>query len=215
MLTPKNRVLILGCGVGGLVAAGELAKRVRKQAAITVIERKQVFEFPPSFPWVMMGWRQPKQVQRNVSFLSKRGVKIVNDTVKSIDTRKRRVATAASILEYDYLVVALGAEYGPEMIPGFVEYAHHIYDLDSAVKFRDASQSFQGGNVLVGVSRTPFKCPTAPYEVALLLEEYYRREKKNVKIQFFTPEKQPVPTDRKSTRLNSSHIQKSRMPSSA
>ena len=186
-------MLILGCGLGGLVAAGELAREAGQQAAITVIERKQVFEFPPSFPWVMMGWRQPKQVQRNVSFLSRRGVKIVNDTVKSIDTRKRRVATAASILEYDYLVVALGAEYGPEMVPGFVEHAHHIYDLDSAVKFRDASQTFQGGNVLVGVSRTPYKCPTAPYEAALLLEEYYRREKKNVKIQFFTPEKQPVP----------------------
>jgi sulfide:quinone oxidoreductase len=193
-LSTKNNVVILGCGVGGLVAAGELARKTRRQASITLIERKQTVHFPPSFPWVMMGWRQPKQVQRNFSFLSKKGIKLVKDTVKSIDTRKKRVGTEASSLEYDHLVVALGAEYAPESIPGFIEHAHHIYDLESAVKFREAVQNFQGGNVLIGVSKTPFKCPTAPYEAALLLEEQFRREKKNFKIQFFTPEKQPVPT---------------------
>jgi sulfide:quinone oxidoreductase len=192
-LTTKNNVLILGCGIGGLVVAGELAKKARKEASITVVERKETVQFPPSFPWIMMGWRQPKQVQRNLSFLAKKGVKMVNGTVKSIDARKKRVSVDSSTLDYDYLVVALGAEYAPDSIPGFVENAHHIYDLDSAVKFKDAAQNFQGGNILVGVSKTPFKCPTAPYEVALLLEEYYRKERKNVKMRFFTPEKQPVP----------------------
>ena len=192
-MTTKNRVLILGCGIGGTIVAGELAKKARKQASITVVERKQAVQFPPSFPWVMMGWRQPRQVQRNLSFLSRKGVKVVGGSVRSIDARKKRVHVDSSTLEYDYLVVALGAEYAPESIPGFAEFAYHIYDLDSAVKFGDAARNFQGGNVLVGVSKTPFKCPTAPYEVALLLEEYYRKEGRNAKVQFFTPEKQPVP----------------------
>jgi sulfide:quinone oxidoreductase len=192
-LTTKNNVLILGCGIGGSVVVGELAKRARKQASITVVERKETVQFPPSFPWVMMGWRQPRQVQRKLSVLSKKGVKIVNGTLKSIDARKKRVHVDSSTLDYDYLVVALGAEYAPESIPGFAEYAHHIYDLDSAVKFGDAARNFQGGTVLVGVSKTPFKCPTAPYEAALLLEELYRKEKKSARIRFFTPEKQPVP----------------------
>ncbi len=186
-------MLILGCGIGGTIVAGELAKKARKQASITVVERKQAVQFPPSFPWVMMGWRQPRQVQRNLSFLSRKGVKVVNGSVRSIDARKKRVQVDSSTLNYDYLVVALGAEYAPESIPGFAEYAHHIYDLDSAVKFGDAARNFQGGTVLVGVSKTPFKCPTAPYEAALLLEEFYRREGRNARIRFFTPEKQPVP----------------------
>ena len=186
-------MLVLGCGIGGTIVAGELAKKARRQASITVVERKQVVQFPPSFPWVMMGWRQPKQVQRSLSFLSKKGVKVVAGSVRSIDARKKRVHVDSSTLDYDYLVVALGAEYAPESIPGFAEYAHHIYDLDSAVKFGEAARNFQGGNVLVGVSKTPFKCPTAPYEAALLLEEFYRNEGRNAKVRFFTPEKQPVP----------------------
>ncbi len=192
-MTTKNRVLILGCGIGGSIVAGELAKKARKQASITVVERKPVVQFLPSFPWVMMGWRKPRQVQRSLSFLSRKGVKVVSGSVRSIDARKKRVHVDSSTLEYDYLVVALGAEYAPESIPGFAEYAHHIYDLDSAVKFGDAARNFQGGNVLVGVSRTPFKCPTAPYEAALLLEEFYRKEGRNARVRFFTPEKQPVP----------------------
>ena len=192
-MTPKNNVLILGCGVGGLTVAGELAQKARKQASITVVERKTSFQFPPSFPWVMMGWRQPRQVQRNLSSLARKRIKIIHENVRTIDTKAKRVETDTATLNYDYLVLALGAEYAPEQIPGFTEYAHHIYDLDSAVKFRDAVQNFQGGNIAIGVSKTPFKCPTAPYEVALLLEEHFRKEKKKSSIRFFTPEGQPVP----------------------
>ncbi len=175
------------------MVAGELARKARREASITVLERKKNFQFPPSFPWVMMGWRQPKQVQRKLTSLARKGIKIINENVRSIDPKTKRVGTDTSTLNYDYLVVALGAEYAPEQILGFNEYSHHIYDLDSAVKFRDAVRSFPGGKMVVGVSRTPFKCPTAPYEVALLLEEHFRKEGKKSTIQFFTPEAQPVP----------------------
>ncbi len=142
----------------------------------------------------MMGWRQPKQVQRNLSSFKRKRIKIIHENVRTIDTKAKRVETDAATLNYDYLVLALGAEYAPEQIAGFAEYAHHIYDLDSAVKFRDAVQIFQGGSIAIGVSKTPFKCPTAPYEVAFLLEEHFRREKKKSSIRFFTPEGQPVPS---------------------
>ena len=186
-------MLILGCGVGGLVVASELAKRTRKKASITVVDRKSTFQFPPSYPWVMMGWRQPKQVQRSLSPLARKGIKIIQENVKSINTKAKKVETETSALNYDHLVVALGAEYALERVPGFNEYAHHIYDLDSAVKFRDAVQKFPGGNIVLGVAGTPFKCPSAPYEAALLLEEHFRREGKTSTIQFFTPEAHPVP----------------------
>ncbi len=188
-----NHVVILGCGVGGLVVASSLAKQAKKAASITVIERKAQFHFPPSFPWLMMGWREPRQVQRDLKPLEKRGVKVINESVTGIDVSKKRVKAGSSELPYDHLVVALGAEYAPETIPGFEEYAHHIYDLEHAVKFRDAVENFKGGTLAVGVSRTPFKCPAAPYEAALLLEDHFRKTGKNVNIEFFTPEPNPVP----------------------
>ncbi len=55
-------VVILGGGVGGLVAANLLRDKLIDQADITLIERKKVFEFPPSYPWVMLGQRRPEEV---------------------------------------------------------------------------------------------------------------------------------------------------------
>ncbi len=157
------------------------------------MERKAQFQFPPSFPWLMMGRREPKQVQRDLTPLAKKGIKIINDTVTSIDVPKKRVKTGASEITYDHLVVALGAEYAPEEVPGFDQYAHHPYDLEHTVKLRDAVETFPGGRFAVGVSRTPFKCPTAPYEAALLLEDHYRKSGKKVSMEFFTPEPYPTP----------------------
>ncbi|MEK6919455.1 MAG: FAD/NAD(P)-binding oxidoreductase, partial [Thermoproteota archaeon] len=189
-----NSVLILGCGVGGLVAANTLAKQAKRAASITVVERKTSFQFPPSYPWLMMGWRQPKQVQRNLARLSRKRIKVINENVKSIDIAKKRVRTDSSELAYDHLVLALGAEYAPEEVPGFGQHANHIYDLESTLKFRDALQSLpEGGTLAIGISRLPFKCPAAPYEAAFLLEDHFRKRGKKVNIQFFTPEAQPVP----------------------
>ncbi len=189
-----NSVLILGCGVGGLVAANTLAKQAKRAASITVVERKTSFQFPPSYPWLMMGWRQPKQVQRDLARLSRKRIKVINENVKSIDIARKRVRTDSSELAYDHLVLALGAEYAPEEVPGFGQCANHIYDLESTLKFRDALQNFpEGGTLAIGISRLPFKCPAAPYEAAFLLEDHFSKTGKKVNMQFFTPEAQPVP----------------------
>src|SRR5205809_1551764 len=68
-----------------------------------------------------------------------------------------------------------------------------MYSLEGALKLRDAIKNFQGGTVVVGVCRTPYKCPAAPYELSLLMEETMRRARKRVDIQLFTPEPYPVP----------------------
>ena len=186
-------MVILGCGVGGLVVASALAKQVKGFASIIVIERKSKFQFPPSFPWVAMGSREPRQIQRELTGLSRKKIKVINENVTKIDLSAKRVATDSSQIEYDYLVVALGAEYSPEDIPGFGDHAFQFYDLDSSMKLRDALEDFNGNSVSVGVSRTPFKCPAAPYEMSLLLEDRFRRERKKVQVQIFTPEAHPVP----------------------
>ncbi len=192
---PKGKnVLILGCGLGGLAAASTLARQAKGAVSITVVERKTSFHLPAVFPWVMMGWRTPKQVQRDLARLSRKKVKVINDNVKSIDLSNKRVKTNSSTLTYDHLIVALGAEYSPDDIPGYSEHAHHIYDLDSAVKFRDALQTLpEAGTIAIGVSRLPFKCPAAPYEAAFLLEDHFRKNRRKVNFQFFTPEGSPLP----------------------
>ncbi len=187
-------VLILGGGVGGVELSNALSKKAKHRAEITVIDRKSKFEFAPSFSWLMVGTRRPEQIQRDLTQITKRGIAFVQDEVTQISPSDHMVKTKASSFEYDYLVVALGAEYDYQTIPG-LQRAHHIYDLESAVRLRDELEKFNGGRIAIGVARTPFKCPAAPYEAALLIDHQLRKRgiRDKTSITFFTPEGQPLP----------------------
>jgi sulfide:quinone oxidoreductase len=189
-------VVILGGGVGGLVAANLLRDKLSDQADITLIERKKVFEFPPSYPWVMLGQRRPDQAQRPLSSLSRKGIRVVTGEVSNIDLENHQVAAGGSKIAYDYLILALGAEYAPAGIHGLADFSHHVYDLASAVRLHQALVAFDGGTVAVGVSRLPFKCPAAPYETALLIDHQLRARglENKFRIRFFTPEGIPLPS---------------------
>jgi sulfide:quinone oxidoreductase len=189
-------ILVLGGGIGGLVASNSLEATLGSQVKIRLIERKQDFHFPPSFPWLMLGMRKAEQVQRNLSSLKKKGIDIVRDEVLSIDPENRIVKTKNDQFSFDYLIIALGAEYDLDLVPGFKEHAHHIYDLKSALRLQKAIQEFSGRDVAVGVSRTPFKCPAAPYEAALLLDHHFKKKGLGgkIKIRFFSPESNPLPS---------------------
>ena len=190
-----SQVVVLGAGVGGLVAGNELQGKVGGKASITLIERKPRFQFPPSFPWVAMGSRTPEQIEKDVRLLERKCIRVLQDEVVGLDLGERSVRTARGQVPFDHLIIALGAGYAPESVPGLVEHAHHMYDLDSAVRLRDALAGFQGGTIAIGVARLPFKCPAAPYELALLLDDAFRRRgvREKVKIEFFTPEGAPLP----------------------
>lgn len=179
-----------------MVASHLLKERLGGQATVTLIERKKDFQFPPSYPWLMLGMRKPEQTQKSLSSLKRKGIDVVNDEVLSMDTANKMVKTKDGEYPFDYLIVALGAQYSPDAIPGFREHAHHIYDLESALKFRDALDRFAGGDITMGVSRTPFKCPAAPYEAAFLVEHQLRKKGLGgkFKLRFFTPEGLPLPS---------------------
>src|SRR5438445_4930112 len=101
--------------------------------------------------------------------------------------------TQTDVYTYYNSIIATGADYATSLIPGFEEYADHTYDLEHATKFRDHVQKFKGGRLIVAISRVPFKCPPAPYEVALLLEQHFRSTGRKSTVQIFTPEPQPLP----------------------
>jgi len=189
-----SHILILGGGVGGLALSHALAKRMKTQAKVSLIDRKSKFEFAPSFPWLMLGARKPEQIQRDLNSLNRRGIEFVEDEVAQILPKDHLVKTKTNSFRYDQMVVALGAEYDHHIIPGF-EKAHHIYDLGSAVRLRDELEKFKGGRIVIGVARTPFKCPAAPYEAALLIDHQLRKRgiRNSSSISFFTPEPQPLP----------------------
>ncbi len=187
-------VLVLGGGIGGVVAANVLNRKIGREHEIVLVDRRTEHRFPPAYPWLMMGWREPHQVIKNLDLLNKKGIKYVNGEVLEINPANRSVKTSTKDFKYDYLIIALGAELAPEKILGFSDGAYHFYELEEAVKLRKALRNFSGGTVAVGVSSLPFKCPAAPYEAALFVDYYFRRKRirDKVDICFFTAEGRPM-----------------------
>jgi sulfide:quinone oxidoreductase len=188
-------VVILGGGVGGLVAANELARRLPEAHRIVLVERSGRHAFAPSFLWLMTGDRRPAQITRDLRTLVHRRVEVVQAEARSIDWANQRVETEGRAVPYDHLVIALGAELAPEAIPGLAEAAHTFYTLDGAERLRGALRDFDGGTVAVVVSALPYKCPGAPHEGAMLLGDYFRRRglRGKVDLHLFTPEPQAMP----------------------
>ena len=188
-------ILILGGGIGGLVAANRLRQYLPRQHRIVLLEKNAQHAFAPSFLWLMTGDRRPAQITRQVRQMVRSGVEVIHSEAHRIDLNKRYIETDSGHLSYDYLVLALGAELAPEAIPGLVEAGHTYYTLEGTIKLRDRLKTFTGGAVAVVVCALPYKCPGAPYEGAMLLADFFAKRglREKVDLHLFTPEPQPMP----------------------
>jgi len=170
-------VLILGGGVGGLVAANRLRAALPDEHRVVLIDREADFVFAPSLLWLMTGDRSPEKISRPLSRLERKGVELVRGIIEKIDPARREVTVGGRTLAGDYLVIALGADLAPEAIPGLADAGHTFYTLSGAERLRDALGSFTGGRLVVLTAAPAYKCPAAPYEAAMLLEAHLRKRK--------------------------------------
>ncbi|MFQ6013995.1 MAG: NAD(P)/FAD-dependent oxidoreductase [Anaerolineae bacterium] len=187
-------VLILGGGVGGIVTANALRQRLNLEHRVVVMDKRAEYVFTPSLLWVMIGWRRPGQITKDLRRLLRPGVEVLKAEVQEIDPQRAVVRADGDELAYDYLVVALGADLAPEAMPGFNEAAHTPFDLEGAASLWSALGGFEGGRVAILVSAVPYKCPAAPYETALLLDNHFRRRgmRDRVEMVVYTPEPAPM-----------------------
>jgi sulfide:quinone oxidoreductase len=141
-----------------------------------VVDATGMHAYQPGFLYVALGQANGRWLTRDERGLLRRGVDLAIDSATAIDRSAGFVRLAhGSTLPYDYLVLATGARLLPESVPGMVDGAHHFYSLEGALRLREAMRAFRGGRILVGVAGIPYKCPPAPVEYALLLEERLRR----------------------------------------
>jgi sulfide:quinone oxidoreductase len=166
------RVLILGAGFGGLELASSLDSALGSDVEVTLVDRADGFVFGFSKLDVMFGRADADHVLHRYADLAPPGVRFVQATVRAIDPVARLVETDAGPLDCDVLVVALGADLHPEETPGLVEAGHEFYTVAGAFQTRDVIDRFEGGDVIVAVTSTPFKCPPAPSETALLMHDH-------------------------------------------
>jgi len=190
-----KQILILGGGIGGLVAANKLLKKLGKEHKIILIDKNDKHIYAPSFLWLMLGRRNVEKIQKPLKFLKRRGIEFVNEKVVKIEPEKNIVKTNKNKFNYDYLIISLGAELVPENINGLSQAGYNLYQIEEVERLRKDLKDFKGGKIAVVISSFPFKCPAAPYEATFLLDEYFFKKgiRKDIDLQIFTPETLPMP----------------------
>ncbi len=165
-----KRILILGAGFGGLAAANALRKSLGQDHRIIVIDRKKSFMMGLVKLWILEGSRKLEESQTPLDGLNAKGIEYLNDEVAKIDTASSRVqARDHGWIEYDYLIVALGAELAPEKIAGFAGRGYNLYDAQQVPELRERLLSLKSGRVAICIMGMPYKCPPAPYEAAMII----------------------------------------------
>jgi sulfide:quinone oxidoreductase len=175
MAVGAKTIVILGGGVGGLVAANELRKRLPKVHRIVVVDREPTFVFAPSLLWVLTGDRRVEKISRPLKRLERKGISFVHGEIESMDPQRREVVIAGRRLSGDNLIISLGADLAPEAIPGLHEGGHNFYAPAGAEAFCEAFARFPGGRLALLTASPAYKCPAAPYETAMLLEAACRK----------------------------------------
>jgi len=190
------KVVILGAGFAGLTLAAELEPLAAAgKADVVLVERNAAFQMGFSIQWVLAGRRTPAVGQREYASVRTKHVRFLQDEVAAIDVKGKVVHTRSQRLSYDRLVIALGAELAPDLVPGLADAAYNLCDMGSIVQFREALRGIDRGSVLIAVSSVPFKCPPAPYEYALLVDDILRKRgvRESVRVVVSTPEPHPMP----------------------
>jgi sulfide:quinone oxidoreductase len=189
------RVVVLGAGFGGLELTTRLSEELGDAADVVLIDKEDGFIFGFSKLDVMFGRTTSEAVFHAYADLVKPGVSFVQAEITAIDPTAKRVETTAGAFTGDVLVVALGADVHPDATPGLLEGGYEFYTPAGAFALRDVLANFAGGRVIVGVTSTPFKCPPAPSETALLLHDYFsdRGIRDRCEIALVTPMPTPIP----------------------
>ena len=194
----KPTILVLGGGIGGVTAAKALRNEMGNEdginlARILVFEKEKSNLFAPSLTWMMVGKRNEEQISQKMEGMEFGGVEIIYGEIESVDPRTRTVTSGGNSYSGDYMIISIGAEKSEVHNLGL--YGHNFYTTQGASEFYSELKEFKGGKIAITVSSLPHTSPVAPYEAALLIEDYISNKGygEATDITLYTPETKPMP----------------------
>ena len=190
-----KRVVVLGGGVGGTLAANLIARKLKReishgQVKVTVVDATGSHAYQPGYMYIAMGSEKPQKLVRPEKSLLDGNVELIIDRVTRIDAPGGSVTLeSGATMAFDQLVIALGSRILPGDLANFEAEAHHFYTPEAAAKLRKALNAFKGGKIVIGITGIPYKCPPAPLEVTFLIESELRQRglRDKTEITFLSP----------------------------
>ena len=190
-----TNIVVLGAGFGGLELTTRLSEALGTEASVTLIDKSDSFVFGFAKFDVLFGRKTLEDVRAYYRDIVKPGVTFRQETITAIDPVTRRVVTDGGSYDADVLVVGLGADYDFAVTPGFVEGGYEFYSVPGAMRLREVLPTVSSGHIVIAVLGEPFKCPPAPCEGAMLLDQWLRERgvRDNFTISVVSPWGRPIP----------------------
>lgn len=182
MDTQHADILILGGGAGGGELSRFLAKklkRIKSGKKITLIDNKDHFVFVPLLHEVGAGTISGDQASVDFKKFLPSGHTFVQATVKSIDTREKKVLTSAGKFTYEYCVIGLGSQTNYFNTPGAEEFTYNIRTRESTEELNKAFKKLEtkGTPFTINVIGGGFTGTEVAAELA-----YHLRKKRGITI---------------------------------
>ena len=186
--TTSARVIVVGGGFGGATCSKYLNK-FDPNLDISLIEPVKRFTTCPFSNMVMSGLRELDTISHSYDAHIRRGIKIVNALVTSIDPVKRIVAlNNGKSLNYDRLVLSPGIDFKWDMVQGMkaadAEIIPHAWQGGpQTTLLKNQITSMADGDVfIIAPPGNPFRCPPGPYERVSMVAHYLKQHKPKSKI---------------------------------
>jgi NADPH-dependent 2,4-dienoyl-CoA reductase/sulfur reductase-like enzyme len=188
---PKAEILVIGGGYGGATAAKYLRLFSNGTARVTLIEPNASFVSCPMSNLVVGGSRNLAEITSPYDTLSKRhGIKIIQDSVGTIDSDKKTVKLASGkTLRYDKLVVSPGVTLNMNTIEGLAQANKDGVTLqawkagaETVALHKQIAAMREGGTFAISIPEAPYRCPPGPYERACQVANYLKQHNPKGKV---------------------------------
>ncbi len=176
------KIVVLGAGLGGVIAAYEIRKAVLSEDHVTVINETPFYQFVPSNPWVLVGWREREDILVDLTKpMKKRRIELIVGNADRVDPDEKRVRLSdGREVAYDYLVIATGPDLAFDEIEGLgpAGFTQSVCHIDHAEQAHRAFEVFcdDPGPVIVGAVQGA-SCFGPAYETLMIIETELRRRK--------------------------------------
>ncbi len=184
----KPRIVILGAGLGGAIAAFEIKAAVGDKADVSVVSQGDTFHFVPSNPWVAVHWRKREAIEVKLPpVFKKRGVAFTGVGAKRVSPGENKLElNDGTVVDYDYLVIATGPDLAFDEVPGlgphggFTQSVCHVDHAEAAAAAFDRFVE-NPGPIVVGAVQGA-SCFGPAYEFAMILDTELKRRKIRDKV---------------------------------
>ena len=179
----RPRIVILGAGLGGTIAAYEIQAAVKGRAEVMTISDTDLYSFIPSNPWVAVRWREPGAIQISLPpIFARKKIGFTSVGAKRVHAAEKRIElNDGDSITYDYLVIATGPDLAFDEIEGLGPNGGHTVSVCQTAHAAAAADAFDRfvenpGPVVVGAVQGA-SCYGPAYEFALILDTELRRRK--------------------------------------